>query len=366
MSNVAERRAAARARRSAAVEPLPSSAWPLSSPLRGTPVAVIDTETTGLLPEEARIVSVAVVWATIGSDDAEVVLDQRVNPGIPIPPESTKVHGITDEDVAAAPTWADVWPRVHDALHGRIPAAFNAVYDWSVLSAECQRTGGSPWNWKRSAWLDPFILVRGLDQYQKGKRLGDAARRRGIDVQAHGAAGDAMTTALLLTTLLEEAARGVSDRNGRIRFRAPASPSVEAYLRWQRNTALEQERDFAAFMSGQGRREPVDMPWHRLEGVSAPTPARPPEPIPTAACSSCGQPLVWVVTKSGRKMPCDPAVLTGVLSGGPEGARELFLVQGSGDVSRVQEAPPDWPGTRVEGRISHFATCKFAADHRRT
>ncbi len=320
---------------------------------------MIDTETTHLDTSEARVVSVAVVHVTLGQDDAVVVLDQRVNPGIPIPADATRVHGIRDEDVAGAPSFREVWPRVVETMRGRVPVAFNCVYDQQVLHHEAFRTSGLevPPAW--GTWLDPYVLVRGLDKFERGKNLRDAARRRGIRLDAHGAAGDAMTTALLLTTLLTEAARGVADRLGQIRFRSPKGATVEQYLRWQRDRALEQERDFAEYMAGQGRKDPVECPWHVLEGVAPP--GRPErakdESRTTATCSSCGSPLVWVVTQSGRKMACDPAVLTGVLSGAPEGARELFLVQENGDVSRVQEAPADWPGTRIEGRVSHFATC---------
>jgi DNA polymerase-3 subunit epsilon len=368
MSSLAERRAAARARQATASDPLPDHRWPLTAALLGTPVAVIDTETTGLDTAEARICSVAVVHVTIGRDDAVVVLDQKVNPGVPIPPEATKVHGITDADVKDAPSWRQVAPHVLAAVLLRRPAAFNAPYDQQVIAAELARVGSGipePFTW--GTWLDPYILVRGIDKFEKGKKLRDAARRRGIQLAPHGAAGDALTTALLLTTLLEEANAGVADRFGRIRFQAPKNATVESYLRWQRAQALEQERDFASYMYGQGRSDVVECPWHVLEGVEPPAPPkRAAEPRPGATCSSCGEPLVWVITKDGRKMPTNPKVFTASIASGPPSGRELMLVTDDGDVVRCVEVPRGFEGPTIQGREAHWSSCAHAERHRKT
>jgi exodeoxyribonuclease X len=73
-----------------------------------TVIRVIDTETTGLEPT-AKVVE----WATfdlVGDGkawDRGRAIGSLINPGIPIPPEASAIHHITDEDVKDAPTWTD-------------------------------------------------------------------------------------------------------------------------------------------------------------------------------------------------------------------------------------------------------------------
>ena len=62
-----------------------------------------DTETTGIRPEKDRIVEIAAYDPTKGTK-----FEQLVRPGIPIPQEVTAIHGITDEMVAHAPSFAEV------------------------------------------------------------------------------------------------------------------------------------------------------------------------------------------------------------------------------------------------------------------
>ena len=61
------------------------------------PIAFIDLETTGVDVAKDRIVEIAILKvAPDGSTDMKL---QRINPGMPIPKESSEIHGIYDEDV---------------------------------------------------------------------------------------------------------------------------------------------------------------------------------------------------------------------------------------------------------------------------
>ena len=65
-----------------------------------------DLETTGLLKHECRIVEIAcvkMIYKHMGGNYIESTFEEFVNPEIPIPPASTKVHGITDERVSDQP-----------------------------------------------------------------------------------------------------------------------------------------------------------------------------------------------------------------------------------------------------------------------
>lgn len=352
MASVAARLAQLKARRQAP-PPLPSTDW-RARPLRGHPVAVIDTETTGIDPATARIVEVAVVVIDrLGETEPRVALSTRVNPGEPIPSDATKVHGISDADVAECPTWDELVETVHAAVGVAMPCAYNAPYDHLVVETETERADHVARGWMAwGRWLDPFVLAKLCDKFEKGKRLADVAARRGIEVDAHGAAGDAMTTAMLLPILLGEAAR--LERRGRV---APERPSVRdletvgAYLDWQRRAALDQERDLVEYLAKAGRKDPVSCPWHVLEGLEPPAP--PKREVATARCKSCGTPIVWAVTSAARRIPLDPDEIR-ASEAGP--GRAVSLVVDGGAVRSLREDPDG----DIVGRAAHFATCPNA------
>ncbi len=92
---------------------------------------ILDTETNGLF---GRILEVAVIDACTG----KVLLDTLVNPGERIDPDSTLIHGITDDDVADAPPWSEVVPKLLKVTRGRQILAYNADYDAEVIRADTQ------------------------------------------------------------------------------------------------------------------------------------------------------------------------------------------------------------------------------------
>lgn len=273
--------------------------------LRGCPVAVIDTETTGIDPTADHVVEVAVVHALLGDTAPEIAWAQRVRPPVPVPAGASAAHGITDEDVVDCPTWAEVADGFARHVEGRVLVAYNAPFDFSVLRTEQQRIGLDAPAWP---WLDPLVVVRQVDRFAKGKSQTEAARRRGIVLDAHGAAGDALTTAILFPRLLGEL--------GRHRERpCPVSVlrSVDAFVAWQRETALEQERDFVAYLSTKGRGDRPGCPWHELEGVEPPE-WRAPD-VPAAPCPTCRAPVVTRIAQDG-------AITTTNSNGEPHQCRE--------------------------------------------
>ncbi len=70
------------------------------------PIAFIDLETTGVNLSSDRIVEIAIV--KVLPDGSRQTKRKLLNPGIPIPPQSTDIHGITDEMVKDAPTFKQV------------------------------------------------------------------------------------------------------------------------------------------------------------------------------------------------------------------------------------------------------------------
>jgi DNA polymerase III subunit epsilon len=104
------------------------------------PLAVIDLESTGTDPKTDRILEVSVL--KLVPDGEPVHRTRRVNPGVPIPPAATAVHGITDDDVADMPTFRGIAPGLTKFLDGCDLAGFNLLtFDLRMLAAEYNRAG---------------------------------------------------------------------------------------------------------------------------------------------------------------------------------------------------------------------------------
>ena len=92
---------------------------------------ILDTETTGLY--DAQIVEIAIIDRT-----GQTLLDTFIKPTIPIPPETTALHGITDAMVADAPSFPEVYPRIMEVLKGKRVLIYNSAFDIKILNYCCQ------------------------------------------------------------------------------------------------------------------------------------------------------------------------------------------------------------------------------------
>ncbi len=99
-------------------------------PLSELTFVVFDTETTGLLPHKDEIVQIGAVRVLKGQIVPGEVLDTLVDPERPIPPASTKVHGVSDAMVQGAPTIAVAGKHMHNfrgwQTHAQFLAGFRA------------------------------------------------------------------------------------------------------------------------------------------------------------------------------------------------------------------------------------------------
>jgi len=161
-----------------------------------TPIAIFDTETTGLYPGGDRIIEIAIVRAEPGCD-ARVVLDTLVNPKRPV--SATEIHGITDSDVADAPTFGDVAPSIVDALRGSIFASYNVYFDSRFVREELGREG-------MRTFPPHLCLMYMRPMLGLGRKcsLRDACVQSGVvHSKAHHAAVDALAAAALWTQYLQ-------------------------------------------------------------------------------------------------------------------------------------------------------------------
>jgi DNA polymerase-3 subunit epsilon len=154
------------------------------------PVAFYDIEATGTNPRADRIIDLAVV--KIAPDGGRQDHHWRVNPERPIPPDSSAIHGITDEDVKNAPTFKDIAPHIAGILEGCDLAGYNIIhYDIPMLTEEFIRAG-VPFSLEGRRVLDaqriyhkrePRDLSAALKFYCSEMHLG-----------AHGALDDVLAT----------------------------------------------------------------------------------------------------------------------------------------------------------------------------
>jgi DNA polymerase-3 subunit epsilon len=172
------------------------------------PLAVIDFETTGLSAENDRIIEIGV--ACFSGGRLTLLKNWMVNPGIPISDESRAVHNISDEELAGAPSFAEVAVELAGVLHGHIPVAYNAGFDRGFLHAEIARLASAatapqpPAYIPDVVWVDPLVWVRELYQDDKSRKLTDIAARLGIALErAHRAASDAEAAGRVLLALAE-------------------------------------------------------------------------------------------------------------------------------------------------------------------
>jgi len=102
------------------------------------PLAFFDLETTGTDLGRDRIVEISVL--KLHPDGQEELRTRRIDPGIPIPPEATAIHGIRDEDVADEPRFSQVARSLAEFLEGCDLAGFGIQrFDLPLLTAEFAR-----------------------------------------------------------------------------------------------------------------------------------------------------------------------------------------------------------------------------------
>ena len=102
------------------------------------PIIFFDLETTGVNISRDRIVEIS--YIKVNPDGTEVSAEFRVNPEMPIPPESTAVHHISDADVADKKTFKQLAPELVKVFKGCDIAGYNSNrFDVPMLAEEFAR-----------------------------------------------------------------------------------------------------------------------------------------------------------------------------------------------------------------------------------
>lgn len=220
------------------------------------PMVGFDLETTGVNVETARIVTAALVFRT-----PDATISKRtwlVNPGVPIPAEATKVHGITteqaaDEGVPAAEAVDAITAYLTGSLHLQPVVAMNARYDFTVLDRECRRyelpTLEQRLGLEAGPIIDPFVIDKQADKYRKGsRRLEALATHYGVTLSAaHSADADALAAVEVAVAIAEKY--------------PPLQVDAAQLHAWQIAWAAEQAASYQAFKRRTDPAAVIDGSW---------------------------------------------------------------------------------------------------------
>lgn len=161
-------------------------------------VVVFDTETTGTDPQTDQIIELTIQH---GLDDAAQAQTWRFRPDRPIAPGAQKVHGISMEDLADAPRFADKADEVAALLdRAEVWVGYNLRFDLEIVQAELQRARRPALSLDGRVLVDPFRLWQRMEP----RSLMDAHRRfvGGEFDGAHGAAADVAATGRVLAGMV--------------------------------------------------------------------------------------------------------------------------------------------------------------------
>ena len=168
--------------------------------LSGYRVLGFDLETTGFDYRSDRIVQFALIGSDV--DGSHINLQSLVDPRVPIPPSTTRVHGITDDDVRGVGEFNQHVADIASMIEDSVIVGHNVIqFDWRFLEMECMRVGvEAP---RPRAIIDTLVLARRLGIPGR-HTLGHLCERFGIGMdRSHQADVDAGATLLLLWRILQ-------------------------------------------------------------------------------------------------------------------------------------------------------------------
>ncbi len=126
------------------------------------PIVFIDLETTGINVTNDRIVELSAL--KISPNGKEEWMSTRVNPEMPIPPKTTAIHGIRDEDVVNAPVFREIARNLTLFLEGCDLAGYNAIkFDIPVLAEEFLRAN-IDFNFRKRKYVDVQVIFHKKEQ----------------------------------------------------------------------------------------------------------------------------------------------------------------------------------------------------------
>lgn len=204
------------------------------------PLAFFDIEATGVNIASDRIVEISILKAM--PDGTEDIKTLKINPLIPIPLETSLIHGIYDEDIKDAPTFKQVAQEIIDFLGDTDLAGYNSnKFDIPMLMEEFLRAGA-----KFDIENRHFVDVQNIFHQMEQRTLRAAYKFYcGKDIiNAHSAEADIKATyEVLLAQIAKYEGQDWEDRKGNI-----SKPVVNDVAALHHFTNINKPVDFAGRM----------------------------------------------------------------------------------------------------------------------
>ncbi len=190
----------------------------LDTPYTKAEFLAIDLEATGLNPDKDEILSIGYVPVINGVVRLAGAGYHLVRPTSPLPAETVVIHGLTDSQLAEAPTIDEVLPHVLRAMAGRIPVAHHARIEKHFLSRACRSLYNYPLDvpYADTLLLEKRVMARKATEVvaQGQMRLGALRERYGLPrYRAHDALVDAIAAA---EVFLAQAAQASGRKDARL------------------------------------------------------------------------------------------------------------------------------------------------------
>ncbi len=195
------------------------------------PIVFFDLEATGLNITRDRIVEICVV--KVFPDGQRETKKRLINPCIPIPPATTEIHGITDEDVRDAPTFGQVSKSFFEFLEGCDLGGFNVIkFDIPLITEEFKRNG-LDFSLDDRRVIDVQRIYHKMEPRTLSAALRFYCNEEHLD--AHGSEGDAIASIKVLEAQLEkysDVPRDVTELDQFCSQRDANSIDRDGKLRW--------------------------------------------------------------------------------------------------------------------------------------
>ena len=195
-----------------------------------TIIRVVDLETTGFTPPEAGVCEIGYIdvvakstdlvgrphdWFVDSASGGDIIC----NPGHPIPPETSAIHHIVDDDVLSAPKFRDICSGITDDTSVPYLAAHNAKFERQFITDDLAPGRGWICTYKAALRLWPDAPSHSNQTLRYWRRPDGLSRD--IANVAHRAYPDAYVTAFLLRDMLNDGA------------------TIEQLIQWTEEPALQ-------------------------------------------------------------------------------------------------------------------------------
>lgn len=231
--------------------------WQLDRPL-----AVFDIEATGINPRTDRIIELSIVKLMPPGGERQLHTF-LLHPGMPIPPESTAIHGIKDEDVAGKPTFKTIAPDLFRLLEGCDLGGYNIIrFDIPMLIEEFLRAS-------LNFSLEGRRIIDSQRIYHKREPRDLSAALKfycgELFLEGHRAEADALATVRVLEgqfSKYSDLPRDFGELDKYCNLRDPSWVDRDGKLRWQNGEiAINFGKNKGRLVSDLARVDPGFLKW---------------------------------------------------------------------------------------------------------